>query len=51
MRQTEQTPADVHPIATSFNEVEDEVCGSNEENISDSGSSPQSEDKKYRTRR
>ena len=45
MRQTEQTPADVHPIATSFNEVKAEVCASNEENIPDSGSSSQSEDK------
>ena len=45
VRQTEQTPTDVHPIATSFNEVEDEVCGSKEENIPDSRSSPQPEDK------
>ena len=46
MRQTEQIPPDVHPITTtSFNEGEDEVCGSNEENIPDSGSSPQSEAK------
>ena len=44
MRQTEQTPADVHPIATSFNEVEDEVCESNVENMPESGTSPQSED-------
>ena len=45
VRQTEQTLTDVHPIATSFNEVEDEVCGSKEGNIPDSRSSPQSEDK------
>ena len=46
VRQTEQIPADVHPIATtSFNEGEDEVCGSNEENVPDSESSPQSEAK------
>ena len=45
MRQTEQTPTDVHPIATSFNEVKDEVCGSNDKNVPDSRSSTQSEDK------